>query len=135
MISFIDYCKNHIAEEIYGFVGSSFYGCDLSSELTLEENTNETLTFSRAKAIEYLNEWWDDCAEYWNYEKDSFGEHYHNPFDEPEAYMVCMVITGCDSLLSQTKVLQDVWNGDKFELTNELADKIVEQVNDVYSIW
>lgn len=134
MISFIDYCKNHIAEKIYDFVGSKHYGADFSFALTQEENTNGTLTFNRVAAIEYLNEWWCDCADYWNYEKDNFGEHYHNPFDEPEAYMVCMVITGCESLLGQTEALQEVWN-DEFELTQELADKILEQVNDIYSIW
>ncbi len=132
--SFIDYCKNHIEEKIYGFVGQSFYGCDLSHELTMEENCNGTLTFDRKEAIVQLNEWWYDCADYWTYEKDNFGEHCHNPFDEPEAYMVCMVIEGCASLLGQTEALQEVWN-DEFELTKELADKIVEQVYKINEIW
>ena len=45
--SFIDYCKNHIEEKIYGFVGQSFYGCDLSHELTMEENCNGKLQKTR----------------------------------------------------------------------------------------
>ena len=133
-MNFICYCKEHIAEKIYDFVGSTYYGADFAYELTQYENTNGTLTFSRKAAQEQLGEWWLDCGDYWEYEKDNFGEHLHNPFDEPEAYMVCMVIEGCASLLGQTEALQEVWN-DKFELTQELADKIVEQVNEINSIW
>ena len=133
-MNFIDYCKEHIKEKIYGFVGSTYYGCDFPYELTMEENTNGTLTFSRNAAKDTLGEWWVDCGDYWEYEKDNFGERLYNPFDEPEAYMVCMVIEGCASLLGQTEALNEVWN-DKFELTTEFADKIVEQINDIDSIW
>lgn len=131
---FVDYCKNHIAEKIYEFVERSHYGADLAYEITQEENANGTLTFSRDKAAAQLKEWWYDCAEYWQYEGDSFGEHKYNPFSEPEAYMVCMVIEGCASLLGQTELLQSVWN-DKFVLTKETADTIVEQVKEIKTIW
>ena len=133
-MNFIDYCKEHIEEKIYNYVGSSHYGADFAYTITEEENANGTLTFSRETARNILGEWWYDCGDYWEYEKDNFGEHAHNPFDEPEAYMVCMVIEGCASLLGQTEALQEVWN-DKFELTEELADKIVEQVYKINEIW
>lgn len=133
-MEFIDYCKEHIQDKIYGYVGRSYYGADFAYTLTEEENVNGTLTFSTYKAKNILAEWWSDCGEYWEYEKVNFGGHLHNPFDEPEAYMVCMVIEGCASLLSQTKALQEVWDG-KFELTEELADTIVEQVKKINSIW
>lgn len=133
-MDFIDYCKEHIEDKIYEYVGSTHYGADFAFTITEEENVNGTLTFSTYKAKETLKEWWDDCAAYWDYEKDNFGEHAHNPFDRPEAYMVCMVIEGCASLLGQTEALQEVWD-EKFELTEELADKIVEQVKEIDSIW
>lgn len=132
---FVDYCKSHIADKIRDFVSRRQYcGADFAYELTQEENVNGTLTFSRDAAVSQLCKWWYDCAEYWKYEADNFGEHGHNPFDEPEAYMVCMVVEGCASLLGQTDALQEVWN-EGFDLTDELADKIIEQVNNINEIW
>lgn len=132
--TFIDYCKQHIAEKIYDMVGSDYYGADLAYGLTQEENVNGTLTFSSTASKELIRKYWEDAGEYWDYEKFNFGEHTHNPFDNPEAYFVCMVIEGCASLLGQTEALEEVWN-DKFQLTKELADTIIEQVNEQTKIW
>lgn len=132
--TFIDYCKQHIAEKIYDMVGSDYYGADLAYQLTQEENVNGTLTFSSAASKELIRKYWEDAGEYWDYEKFNFGEHTHNPFDNPEAYFVCMVIEGCASLLGHTEALEEVWNSN-FELTKELADTIIEQVNEQTKIW
>lgn len=133
-ISFIDYCKEHIEDKIYDMVGNYYYGADLAYELTQEENANGTLTFSAEASKKLIHDYWIDAGEYWEYERFIFGEHSHNPFDSPESYFVCMVIEGCASLLGQTEALQEVWN-DKFELTKELADTIVEQANEITKIW
>lgn len=132
--TFIDYCKQHIAEKIYDMVGNEYYGADFRYEITQEENTNGTLTFSRAASEELIKKYWADAGEYWDYEKFIFGENNHNPFDNQEAYFVCMVIEGCASLLDQTEALEEVRNS-KFELTKELADTIIEQVNEQTKIW
>lgn len=133
-MKFIDYCKEHIADKIYDFVGSIYYGADFAYELTQTENVNGTLTFSAEESRNLISKYWDDAGEYWAYERINFGQHQHNPFDEPEAYFVCMVIQGVNSILGQTDVIQNLWN-EQFELTNELADIIVEQVNEINSIW
>ena len=127
METYSEYCVNHIVEKIHDYVGTSNYGADFCYTITEGMNADGTCTFSTEKAKDYLKEWWDDAAEYWNYEKDNFGEHCWNPFESPEAYMVCMVIEGCGYLLGQCETLQEVWN-DKFELTEEMADKIIEEV-------
>lgn len=134
MKTFIDYCKEHIADKIYDFVGSFYYGADFAYDITQDENVNGTLTFSAEDSRNLIHEYWVDAGEYWEYEKDNFGEHRYNPFDEPEAYFVCMVIQGVYSILGQTKVIQSLWN-ERFELTTELADTIVEQANEINSIW
>ena len=103
MKDFKDYCKDYIVDHIDEFVGQIFYGSDFAYHITQEPNTNGTLTFSRQEAKDYLKEWWDDAAEYWDYEKDNFGENTHNPFDNPD---------------------------DEFELTQEQAEDIKYYVTD-----
>lgn len=130
MESYSEYCVNHIIDRIYDYVGTSHYGSDFCYAITEDINANGSCTYSTRKAKDYLKEWWDDAADYWNYEKDNFGEHRWNPFESPEAYMVCMVIEGCSYLLGQCDTLEKVWN-ENFELTEEMADKIVEELKGV----
>lgn len=132
--SFETYCKDYIKDHINDYVGNTYYMCDLGSEITDDPNCDGTLTYSRAEAKEYIRTWWNEAAEYWDYEKSNFGENTHNPFDNPEAYMVCMVIEGVRSLLSQCTEVAEQWN-DEIELTQELADSICEHIGGLKIEW
>lgn len=126
METFIDYCKNYIAENIDGYEGQRVYLSELGWTITEGPNADGTLTFSTATAMDYLAEWRWEAADYWQYEKDNFGDNLHNPFDNPEAYMVCMVIEGVRALIDGAiwKLgLNDEWN-DEVELTADLIEKI-----------
>lgn len=129
MESFKDYCKNYILDHIDGYEGQSHYGCDFAYTLTGEPNVEGTLTYSTYEAKEYLREWWDECGEYWDYEKDNFGENIHNPFDNPEAYMVCMVIEGVNAILANEPHIEESWN-DELELTKEVIEDIKKYVEE-----
>lgn len=134
IVDFTTYCKDYIKDHINDYVGNAYYMCDLGSEITDGPNCDGTLTYSRAEAKDYIREWWGDAAEYWDYEKSNFGKNTHNPFDNPEAYMVCMVIEGVRSLLSQCTEVDEQWN-DKVELTQELADSICQQIDELNIEW
>lgn len=131
MKDFITYCKQYIYDNIDDYRGQNVYPCDFGFELTEGPNCNGTLTYSREEAKNYLREWWDEASDYFEYEKDNFGTGGHNPFENPEAYMVCMVIEGVASLISQAiNQIEDVdWN-DKVELTGDLIEQICEKVNE-----
>lgn len=133
MESFIDYCKNYVLEHIDEYEGQEVYLCDLGFTLTEYPNCDGTLTYSRAEAIEYLREWWYEASDYFEHEKFNFGpENVHNPFENPEAYMVCMVIEGVNMLISAAVNLlgmDDQWN-DEVELTADLIEKIKGAVKD-----
>lgn len=136
MEDFIVYCKQYIYDHIDGYRGQKVYLCDLGFTLTDGPNCDGTLTYSTEKAKEYLREWWWDAADYFEYEKDNFGGEYsHNPFENPEVYMVCMVIEGVCTLIDRAITalgLDDQWN-DEVELTADLIEKIkgaVEEFND-----
>ena len=136
--SFVDYCKEYVADTINEYEGQNVYGCDLGYTLTETPNCNGTLTYSTAEAREYLQEWFYEAGEYFKYEKANFGQNFHNPFENPEAYMVCMVIEGVNTLISDAlnEIGQqegeedtDYWNRE-FELTKELCEKINALVQD-----
>lgn len=128
MKDFITYCKEYIAENLPEHEGNKEYLCDLGYSVTDGPNMDGTLTYNRAEAQEYLKEWWNEAADYFDYEKDNFGTT-QNPFENPETYMVCMVIQGVNSLISQAcSVLNLDWD-DKVELTADLIEEIIDAVN------
>jgi len=129
MESFKDYCKNYILDHIDEYDGQTHYGCDFGFTLTDAPNVDGTLTYSAYEAKEYLREWWDECGAYWDYEMNNFDEHPHNPFDEPEAYMVCMVIEGVNAILANEPHIEESWN-DKLELTEEVIEDIKKYVEE-----
>ena len=127
--SFFDYCKNYIIDNIENWEGQKKYACDLGNYLTEGPNVDGSLTYSTYKAKEYIREWWDEAGEYWEYEKNNFGENIHNPFDNPEAYMVCMVIEGVNSILSRCQYIEDNWN-EEITLDEATIKIIIEQVKE-----
>ena len=129
IIDFIPFCKQQILDEIDNYEGESEYGCDLGYELTQGMNCDGTFTYSRALAIEYIKEWWDDCAEFSDYEDFSFGKR-SNPFDNPEAFTVRMVVEGVAGLLAKLPIIEENWN-DKLELTPEVIQTIKDQLEEL----
>ena len=124
-----NYCKDFIIDHLPNYTGIIVCGCDLGDTITEGINADGTCTYSTCKAKEYLAFWWNEAADYFQYEKDIFGENLHNPFESPEAYMVCMVIEGVNSLLSKSKFIDDNWS-DKIELTDKNIKKIIREIKD-----
>ena len=133
METFFEYCKNHILNNIEGFEGNYVYGADFCYDVTMAMNTDGTATYSRDSAKEYLKEWWNEAADYYEYHKSNFGEAPINPFEDPEGYMVCMVICGCSSILSQCKTIDDRWNN-QFTLDKEIIAQIKNEVEEIDKI-
>jgi len=129
-LSYSDYCKQFILDHLNDFEGQRVYACDLGSELTQGINVDGSATYSTYEAKEYLREWWDEAGEYWQYEKDNFGANLHNPFDEPEAYMVCMIIEGVRSILSQIELIDEKWN-DEITLSKKNIKTILTAAKDL----
>ena len=122
-----DCCKGFISDYLPDYSGTNVYGCDLAYTITDGINLDGSFTYSTYKAKEYLKFWWDDAANYFQYEKDNFGQNLHNPFENPEAYMVCMVIEGVNSLLSKSKFIDKNWDN-SIELTDKNIEKIILEI-------
>lgn len=130
---FFDYCKAHLLEKLSDYRGQTLYACDLGYTLCEGENADGTLTYSTYEACKYLQAWWFECGEYWEYERSNFGENSRNPFDAPEAYMVCMVIQGVSDILSQCKSIDDAWN-ERIVLDDCFLSTLIEEIEDVTGI-
>ena len=129
METLTEYCKEFIKDHIDGWVGNNVYGCDLGYNITESINADGSCTYSTYKAKQYLAEWWDDAADYFKYEQESFGGNTRNPFEEPEAFMVCMVIEGVNQLLRGYFDAHDELYNESFELTQEIADEICDFID------
>ena len=130
MEQFIDFCKEKINNELNNYAGQTVDASELGFILTEDINANGSFTYSRELAKDYIREWWDDANDYWEYEKWNFGENVHNPFDNPEAYTVCMVIEGVNALLAKCPFIDEHWN-EEIELTEENINLIKEQIEEL----
>ena len=128
MTNFNDFCKEYICEHLDEMEGVSVYTCDLGYTLAENDDINGTMTYSTKAAIDYIREWWYDCSDYSDYEQNNFGER-TNPFANPEAFIVRMVIEGINSILSQCPIIDENWN-DEIELTPKVIETIKEQIED-----
>ena len=128
--SYTEYCRNTITDALDSFEDQMIYGAELGYTLTEAMNVDGSCTYSRRLALDYIAEWFDEAAEYWEYEEYNFGEHRINPFGDPEGYMVGMVIAGVESILSQCATVDENWNN-HIELTEEVIEKIEEEVAEV----
>ncbi len=120
-----DYCKNFITDNLENYFEQSICGCDLGYTITEGINIDGSCTYSTYKAKEYIKFWWNDASDYFQY----FGENLYNPFEQPEAFMVCMVIEGVNSLLSQSSFINKNWNN-KIELTEKNIKRIIREIKD-----
>lgn len=128
MEGFVKYCKDFILGKINNYEDKTLYACDLPTIITDDINANGTCTYSRSKALDYLHEWHWEAGEYYDWENINFGEHMHNPFSEPEAYMVCMVIEGCSAILSKVPFIEENWCGEEVEFDSDKIKEIREFV-------
>ena len=116
----IDYIKNELPE----WEGKSVYGADLANELTEKPNRNGVY---EADSWGFISKHINDARDEYDYEKDNFGEVLHNPFEDPEAFVVCMLINTVNDILAQVPVVEEHWDED-LELNKEVIDEILKSL-------
>ena len=134
MEKFADYVKDFIKNTLPEYEGCTVCACDLGWNITESINADGTATYNRHEAMEYLKEWWWDVADAYEYQKFNYGEVLHNPFENPEAFMVCMIIDAVNTALARCDVINDAWN-DEVELTEEVISTILDSVDNIPSDW
>ena len=127
--NYVNYCKAHAIQELENMKGEnrSVYACDLGYELTQGININGTATFSTYAAKEYIRFWWDEAGDVIEYQKFNYGQILHNPFEEPEAFHVCMIIEGVNTLLARCPFIDKYWN-DEIILDRKTINTIIREI-------
>lgn len=125
-----EYIRNFIVDNLPNYEGQEVYGCDLASHITDAINIDGSATCSAYLAKQYIREWWDEAADCYEYEKSEYGEVLHNPFEEPEAFHVCMIIHGVEMILTGCEIVDTAWD-ELITLTEEVITKIVDYVENL----
>lgn len=131
--NFCEYTKEHLSDQLQDYKGCKSYACDLYILLTEGINADGSATYSTHEAKEYLKEWFEEAGEYYEYAKMNFGEVFNNPFENPEAFMVEMIIQGVNVLLSDVPTISKKWN-EEIEITDELIKEIKEHIESIHEI-
>ena len=135
VLSYVDYCKELIKDEIVNFEDQLIYANELARELTMDGNMNESFTFSSYEAKRILQAWWDelDSVNSYIYGELGFSHDTVDVFETPEKYHVMAVIVGVERILDDIEIIQENW-GNKIEMTPDVIDTIIDQVDSVYRI-
>ena len=99
--------------------GRDIYGAELGFEITLNENNDgyvdNPYTYT---AKEWIKDHFEDCAVYWEYEKDNYGSDGNkvNPFDEPVTYQLLIYINTVEQIINNLPYVDGHWD-DSITLT------------------
>lgn len=135
MKTYTDYCKDFIIDNIEEFIGGNYYVNELGNMLTMGINADCSATYNRNEAIEYLKNWWQEVGDFMEYYKNYIGNLEVSPFLEAEKFHVIMIIHGIDNLLSQCDVIQELWENDETELTQEICDSVIKNLKEIEIEW
>lgn len=105
-ISVTKWAIDYIVDELPEWEGTSVYGADLAMHLTERPNVDGMY---ESDSWGFLKEHLDDAAIEFDYEKQEFGE-VTNPFDDPEGFVVRMLINTVDAVLARVPLVDERWN-------------------------
>lgn len=115
----IDYIKDTLPD----YEGESVYGSDLAFEITERPNVNGIY---EDNSWDFISKHISDARDEYEYEKDNFGE-VTNPFEDPEGFVVRMLINTVSDVLGAVPLVQEYWN-DELELTKENINEILKSL-------
>lgn len=124
--SFEDLVKDLIIERLENYKGQKVYVCDLACTLFEGENIDESFTYSTYWSKELIKKYFDEFSYlYDEYIADCGKENSINVFDEPEKFIVIMLLEQAQTLLSNydNDFINDNWNNE-IELNDENIKKI-----------
>ena len=125
---FAELTKRELKNMLYDYIGTPTYAGDLPFLLFESYNADGTFTYSTAESVELIKKYFNDFGEIVERIKEE-GLDVINPFDNPEAFVVQMLLEEANKLLFDCETVEELNNeGDEFELTEELAKKIADEL-------
>ena len=105
----IDWACEFIEDELPDWEDTECIACDLGCKLTESINASGYVV---KDAWDFLSNHLKDARDEYNYEKEEFGNVLHNPFENPDAFVTCMMINVVESILSKIPYIDEHWNDD-----------------------
>ena len=125
MNSFREMINDVISDRLDEMEGLTFYGSDLSSEITMEDNVNGTMFVYTQDARDFINDNPEQAAETYDY-FNSMGIDI-NPYENPDAYSFYMESYGVDQVLNESLYLQQHRN-EEITLTRDVINQIKDDL-------
>ena len=119
--------RNTIIDRLNDYKNTCVYGSDLAYTLFEGENANGSVLCNTYLTKEFIKNNFDLFADFSEYYKETFGESL-DIFAEPKKAHVILLLESSAMVLSQLETVNEFWDDSK-ELTEELIDAIVEELN------
>ena len=118
----MDKLDDHAYETVY-------YIQDLADRLLEEENINGSYFCSTYKSTLWIKEHFEELGDIVEEYEDIFGEPPANPFNEPEKFMVQIMLNVADSIMNETKFISN-FEDEQIELTQEVIDTLKAELEE-----
>lgn len=132
-----DFVKDAIIRKLEDMKGwnEKHYCCDLSYTLFECENINGAYFCNSKTAKEWVNKNFEYIGEIAEEIKFQFDADYANKilldiFDNPDRFIVVIVLEVVSYLISQCKTIEKNWN-DKIVFDDEIIEKLIEEVEEI----
>lgn len=127
-----------IKEHLYDYKDVKVYGADLAYTIFEGENIDGTFTYNTYTAEQWIKIYFEDIGEIYEELKFQFDADFltqYNPFDNPEKFMVLIILEGAGYILGQCKTVEENWDNE-FELTEDKIKNIIDEMkNDSYEFY
>lgn len=118
--------KDLIKNRLYDYKDEKEYGCDLADKLFESENCDGSFTYNTNKSKDYINQYWEEYNNLYDEWLENTGVSY-NPIENPEKFVVLMLLLQAERILGNNKFIQDNWN-DEIILNAKNIDKIIKDI-------
>lgn len=122
-----------IIDKLYDYEDTEVYACDLAYTLFESENIDGTFTYNTYEAQEWIKNNFDELGEVWEELKFQLGTDYlnnYNLFEEPEKFMVLVILEVASYILGRCKTVEDNWNNE-IVLTKKNIKKIEKELKEL----
>ena len=129
MATIKEFVADVLMDNLDEYEGNSTYGADLAFYLLQQYNVDGSYTYSTYEAKKWVQEYFDELGEIVE-EMTEEGLAPCNVFDNPECFMVQIMLYVAGELLGQCDTVTEVWN-DEFILEADVIKKIKEELNEI----
>lgn len=129
-----DFVIDILLDKLDNLKGENYksYACDLAYDLFEGENTDGVYFYNNYEATEFIKKHFGDLGEIieelnFQFDKEFVNKLVIDIFDNPDRFCVVIFMEVASYLLSQCKIIDELWN-EEIILTNDKINKIKKEL-------